>query len=73
MMLKMCNLIFYNVCLDERIALIYSHDIFPVSHLAKLISSLIVCRSNTKTHKRGLDVLSISPFLVIDDNPIKAS
>ena len=41
-----------------------------ISH--KQISPLIVLSINTPKTTRGLDVLSISPFLVIDDNPIKA-
>ena len=36
------------------------------------VSSLIVLSINTPKPTRGLDALSISPFLVIDDNPIKA-
>jgi hypothetical protein len=27
---------------------------------------------NTKTHNKGLIALTVSPFLVIDDNPIRA-
>ena len=38
----------------------------------KQVSSLIVLSINTPKPTRGLDALSISPFLVIDDNPIKA-
>jgi hypothetical protein len=46
---------------------------FPVSCLAKLISSLIVLSLKHRNQLGGLDALSISPFLVIDDNTIKAS
>src|SRR6185369_16732144 len=38
----------------------------------KQVSPLIVLSINTPKPTRGLDALSISPFLVIDDNPIKA-
>ena len=35
------------------------------------VSSLIVLSINTPKPNGGLDALSISPFLVIDDKPIK--
>jgi hypothetical protein len=73
MTLKICKHIGHNVCLVKWIALIYSYDIFPVSHLAKLISSLIILSFKHQNLQGGLDTLSISPCLVIDDNPIKAS
>jgi hypothetical protein len=41
-------------------------------NLIKLISSLIVLSFNHKNPLGGLNALSISPFLVIDDNTIKA-
>ena len=37
----------------------------------KQVSPLIVLSINAPKPTRGLDALSISPFLVIDDNPIK--
>jgi hypothetical protein len=46
---------------------------FTVSHLAKLNSSLIVLSFKHENPLGGIDALSISPFLVIDDNMIKAS
>jgi hypothetical protein len=42
MTLRIYNHIVHNICLVKWIASIYSQDIFPVSHLAKLISSLII-------------------------------
>jgi hypothetical protein len=50
-------------------------DILPVSHLAKHISSLIILsfKYQNPLGGGGLDALSISLFLVIDDNTIKAS
>jgi hypothetical protein len=42
MTLKICKHIGRNVCLVKWIDSIYSYDIFLVSHIAKLISSLIV-------------------------------
>jgi hypothetical protein len=47
--------------------------IFHVSHLAKVISSLIILSFKHQNSLGGLDALSISLFLVIDDNTIKAS
>ena len=38
----------------------------------KQVSPLIVLSINTPKPTKGLDALSISPFLVIDDKPIKA-
>jgi hypothetical protein len=73
MTFKMCNQIGHNICLDERIASTQLQDISPVSHLAKLVSSLIVLSFKHQNPLGGLDALSISPFLVIDDNTIKAS
>jgi hypothetical protein len=73
MTLRIYNHISYNVCLIKWIALIHSQDIFPASHLAKLISSLIVLSFKHQNPQGELDALSITPFLVIDDNPIKAS
>jgi hypothetical protein len=73
MMLRIYNHIGHNVFLVKWIASIQSQDIFPISHLAKLISSLIVLSFKHQNPQGDLDVLSISPFLVIDDNPIKAS
>jgi hypothetical protein len=40
--------------------------------LIKLISSLVVLSFNHQNPLGGLDALSISPFLVIDDNIIEA-
>ena len=37
-----------------------------------MISPLIMVSINPPKPTRGLDALLISPFLVIDDNPIKA-
>jgi len=37
-----------------------------------MVSPLIVLSINPPKHTRGQDALSISPFLVIDDNPIRA-
>jgi hypothetical protein len=62
MTLKICKHIGHNVCLVKWIASIYSYDIFPVSHLAKLISSLIVLSFKHQNPQGGLDALSISPF-----------
>jgi hypothetical protein len=62
MMLKICKYIIHNICLIKWIASIYSYDIFPVSHLAKLISSLIILLFKHQNPQRGLDALSISPF-----------
>jgi hypothetical protein len=61
------------ICLGERLASTLLQDIFPVSHLAKLISSLINLSFKHQKPLGGLDALSISSFLVIDDNTIKAS
>jgi hypothetical protein len=58
MMLKICKHIGHNICLVKWIASIYSYDIFPVSHLAKLISSLIVLSFKHQNPQRGLDALS---------------
>jgi hypothetical protein len=73
MTLGIYNHISHNLCLGKWIASIHSHDIFHVSHLAKLISSLIILSFKHQNPQRGLDALSISHFLVIDGNPIKAS
>jgi hypothetical protein len=73
MTLKICKHIGHNVYLVKWIASIYSYDIFPISHLAKLLSSLIVLSFKHQNPQGGLDALSISHFLVIDDNPIKGS
>jgi hypothetical protein len=54
MTLKMCSHIFHNVCLDKWIASICSHDIFPVSHLTKLIISF-----KHQNLQGGLDALSL--------------
>jgi len=40
--------------------------------LCKQVSPLIVLSINTPKPTNGLDALSIYPFLVIDDKPIKA-
>jgi hypothetical protein len=42
MTLKICKHIGHNVCLVKWITSIYSYAIFPVSHLVKFITSLIV-------------------------------
>jgi hypothetical protein len=73
MTLKICKYIGHNVCLVKWIASIYSSNIFPVSHFAKLISALIILSFKHQNPQGGLDALSISPFFMIDDNPIKAS
>jgi hypothetical protein len=73
MTLRIYNHNGHNICLVEWIASIHSQDIFPVSHLAKLISPLILLSFKHQNPQEGLDALSISTFLVIDDNPIKAS
>jgi hypothetical protein len=73
MMLRIYNHIVHNICLVKWIASIHSQDIFPISRLAKLIISLIILSFKHQNPQGGLDALSISPFLVIDDNPIKAS
>jgi hypothetical protein len=39
--------------------------------LIKLISFLIVLSFNHQNPLEGLDALSVSPFLVIDDNKLK--
>jgi hypothetical protein len=62
MTLKICKHIGHNVCLVKWIASIYSYDIFPISHLAKLISSLIILSFTHQNPQGGLDALSISPF-----------
>jgi hypothetical protein len=41
------------------IASIYSYDIFPISHLAKLISSLIILSFKHQNQQGGLDALSL--------------
>jgi hypothetical protein len=73
MTLRIYNHVGHNICLAKWIASIHSQDIFPVSHLAKLISPLILLSFKHQNPQEGLDALSISAFLVIDDNPIKAS
>jgi hypothetical protein len=73
MTLRIYNHIGHNICLVKWIASIHSQDIFPISRLAKLIISLIILSFKHQNPQGGLDALSISPFLVIDDNPIKAS
>ena len=45
---------------------------FLLQLLLATMSHLIVLSNNTPKPTRGLDALSISPFLVIDDKPIKA-
>jgi hypothetical protein len=58
MTLRIYNHIGHNVCLVKWIASIHSKDIFPISHLAKLISSLIVLSFKHQNPQGGLDALS---------------
>jgi hypothetical protein len=58
MMLGMYNHIGHNVCLVKWIASVHPQDIYPVSHLAKLISSLIVLSFKHQNPQGGLDALS---------------
>jgi hypothetical protein len=58
MTLKICKHIGHNVCLVKWIASIYSYNIFPISHLAKLISILIVLSFKHQNSQGGLDALS---------------
>jgi hypothetical protein len=59
MMLRIYNHIGHNVCIAKWIASIHSQDIFPISHLAKLISSLIVLSFKHQNPQGGLDALSV--------------
>jgi hypothetical protein len=59
MTFKMCNQIGHNICLDKWIASTLLQDIFPVSHLAKLISSLIILSFKHQNLLGGLDALSV--------------
>jgi hypothetical protein len=59
MMLRIYNHIGHNICLVKWIASIHSQDIFPISHLAKLISTLIVLSFKHQNSQRGLDALSV--------------
>ena len=67
------QLVTYNDCQwDIHICLQYMSYIIPqIKYLlitsCKQVSPLIVLSINTPKPTRGLDVLSISPFLVIDD------
>jgi hypothetical protein len=54
----MYNHIGHNVCLVKWIASIHPQDIYPVSHLAKLIISLIVLSFKHQNPQGGLDALS---------------
>jgi hypothetical protein len=67
MMLKICKHISHNVCLLKWIASIYSYDVFPISHLSKLISSLIILSFKHQNPQGALDapslILEILKFL----------
>jgi hypothetical protein len=58
MTLGIYNDIGHNFCLGKLIASIHSQDIFTVSHLVKLISSLIVLSFEHQNPQGGLDALS---------------
>jgi hypothetical protein len=58
MTLKIFKQIGHNVCLVKWIASIYFYDIFPVSHLTKLISFLIILSLKHQNSQAGLDTLS---------------
>jgi hypothetical protein len=60
MTLRMYNHIGHNVCLVKWIASIHSQDLFSVSHLAKLITSLIVLSFKHQNPQEGLDALSMA-------------
>jgi hypothetical protein len=66
MTLKICKHIGHNVCLIKWIISIYSYDIFPVSHLAKLISSLIILSFKHQNPQGGLDALSKTTIYSIE-------
>jgi hypothetical protein len=50
---------------------VYSIYSISCSTLSKLVSHLIVLSFNSPKHSKGIDELTISPFLVIDDNTFK--
>ena len=50
----------------------YAIDSIFYSPLSKLVRPLMVLSFNSPKHTKGLDALTISSFLMIDDNTIKA-
>ena len=50
---------------------VYAITSISYSTLSKLVRPLIMLSFNSSKPTKGLDVLTISPFLVIDDNTIK--
>ena len=51
---------------------VYAIDSIFCSPLSKLVRPLMVLSFNSPKPTKGLDVLTISPFLMIDDNTIKS-